>query len=170
LRGDTERVASAASERLQVEADSRKGEVASQAQKLSSALDVAARELGSDGPGWLKSALQQGARSIEQLAQTVEQKDSRQLIGQVQALARQHPTSFLASCAAAGFAAARVFKASGSQSAQSSASSAGPARSDEQVYDPYAQDGGNESRPMMAFTDGGGSASPVSPSTVGTSL
>jgi hypothetical protein len=68
-----------------------------------------------------------------------------------------------------------VFKASGSQSTQSSASSSSASSTDvtrtgDQVYDPYAQGIGSEARPAMAFTDGGGSASPVSPQAVGTSL
>ena len=175
LRQDTGRVTGAASERLQSEADSRKGQVASQARAVSSALGSAASELGSDTPSWLKSALEQGAKSIEQMAQAVEGKDSRQLVGDVQQFARQRPAGFLTGCALLGFAASRVFKAGGAQAASASSVSTPPAplpASQESGgnYGSYAPEGTGAARPMMSFTDGGGTASPVTPQAVGTSL
>ncbi len=168
LREDTGRVTSAAADRLQSEADSRKGQVADQARAVSSALGNAADGLGDDTPSWVKSALEQGAKSIGQLAQAVEGKDSRQLVGDVQQFARQRPGSFLAGCALLGFAASRVFKAGGQ--AQQASSTTPASNVPPQTYGSYPAEGTGAAKPMMSFTDGGGSASPVSPQTMGTSL
>lgn len=131
LRGDARKMGGTAKDRLHSEVDARKGEGASQAKGLSSALEKTASELGPDSPAWLKSALEQGAQRLSRLAESVEQKDSRQITRDVQQLARDHPGTFLAGCALAGFAAARVFKAGASSS--DSGDSAG-----EEPYDPYA--------------------------------
>jgi len=170
LRGDAGRVAGAAAERLQSEANDRKGQVAEQAHAVSSALGSAADGLGSDTPSWVKSALEQGAKSIEQLAQAIEGKDSRQLVGDVQQFARQRPGSFLAGCALLGFAASRVFKAGGSQTSQAPSTPATPVSRESQSYPSHASEGSATATPMMSFTDGGGAASPVLPQNVGTSL
>lgn len=111
LRGDAQKVGGATSERLQSEADARKGAAAEQAKSLSSALEKVAGEMGDDTPNWLKSAFSQGAQSLSQLADTVDQQDSRQLLAKVSGFARDNPATFLAGCAALGFAAARVFRA-----------------------------------------------------------
>lgn len=168
LRDDTGRVAGTAADRLQSEVDSRKGQVADQARAVSSALGSAADGLGSDTPSWVKSALEQGAKSVEQLAHAVEGKDSRQLVGDVQQFARQRPGGFLAGCALLGFAASRVFKATAGQA--SSATQTPQSSGTPQANAPYAPEGTGAATPMMSFTDGGGAASPVSPQTVGTSL
>jgi hypothetical protein len=165
LKGDAGRVTSAAADRLHSEADSRKGQVADQARAVSSALGNAADGLGSDTPTWVKSALEQGAKSIEQLASAVEGKDSRQLVGDVQQFARERPGSFLAGCALLGFAASRVFKAGGAQ-----APSASPQTLPSQSYGSFPAEGTGAARPMMSFTDGGGAATPVQPQSLGTSL
>ena len=166
LRQDAGRVTSAAADRLQSEADSRKGQVADQARAVSSALGNAADGLGSDTPSWVKSALEQGAKSIEQLAQAVEGKDSRQLVGDVQQFARHRPGSFLAGCALLGFAASRVFKAGGGQ-AQASSTPTPPSTMPVQSYGSYATEGTGAARPTMSFADDGVSASPASPQAVG---
>lgn len=118
LRGDAQTVTDTAKERLHSEVDSRKGEAVGQAKTLSSALEDAAGKLDPNTPNWLRSALQQGARTIQQLADSVEQKDSRQLSRDVQQLARQNPGTFLAGCALVGFAAARVLRAGTSAAAE----------------------------------------------------
>lgn len=169
LRQDTGRVTSAATDRLQSEADSRKGQVAAQARAVSSAIGNAADGLGDDTPSWVKSALQQGANTIEQLAKTVEGKDSRQLVGDVQQFARQRPTSFLAGCALLGFAASRVLKAGGSQ-AQASPASTPASNLPPQSYGSYSTEGVGATRTMTSATDAGGPTNPVSPQLVGTSL
>lgn len=170
LREDTGRVASAAADRLQSEADSRKGQVADQARAVSSALGSAADGLGNDTPTWVKSALEQGAKSIEQLAQAVEGKGLRQLVGDVQQFARQRPGSFLAGCALFGFAASRVFKAGGGQTSSSAPMPTPQSTDTPQTYATYAPEGTGAAAPMMSFTDGDGAASPASPQAVGTSL
>lgn len=171
LRDDAGRVTTAAADRLQSEADSRKGQVADQARAVSSALGNAAEGLGSDTPSWVRSALEQGAKSIEQLAEAVEGKDSRQLVGDVQNFARDRPGSFLAGCALLGFAASRVFKAGGAQASNSPAPYNTPsATGAPQSYASYATEGTGAAQPMMSFTDGGGAATPVSAQNLGTSL
>jgi hypothetical protein len=170
LREDTDRVTSAAADRLQSEADSRKGQVAGQARAVSSALGSAAEQLDSDTPSWVKSALEQGASSIEQLAQAVEGKDSRELMGDVQQFARQRPGSFLAGCALLGFAASRVFKAGGAQAAQTPSTATADTPHAPSAYATYAPEGTGAARPMMSFADGGGAATPVSSEIVGRSL
>ena len=121
LRGDAQSLAGTAKERVHSEVDARKGVAAEQAKSVSSALSAAAGELGQNSPTWLRSAFEQGASTLQQLAETVENKGSRELAQDVQQLARSNPGTFLAGCALAGFAAARVFKA-GSSSASSSSS------------------------------------------------
>lgn len=111
LRDDAKNLAGTAKDRLHGEVDSRKGEAITQVHSLSSALGETAQKLGDDSPSWLRSALEQGAQSLEQFAKTVEQKDSRALGRDAQRLARENPGTFLAGCTLAGFIAARVFKA-----------------------------------------------------------
>lgn len=109
LRNDARMVRTTAKQRLHNEVDARKGQAANQAKTLSSALGAAANEL-SDGPPWIRSAFEQGAQRVQSLADAVEHKDSRQLAQDVQRFARENTALFLAGCAIAGFAAARIFK------------------------------------------------------------
>jgi hypothetical protein len=112
LKQDAQKLGSVAGDRLTQEADSRKGVIASQARSVSGALEKAADELGGqDTPDWLRSSLQQGAQTLQRLADSVERKDPRQLLNDMNDLGRQHPGAFLGACAVAGFAMARVFKA-----------------------------------------------------------
>ena len=111
LRSDAKHIGSSAANFLHSEADSRKGAVAEQARTASSAMQRAAGELDEGAPAWLKSTFQQGADQIQRLADTLEQKDTRQIVEEVQTFARDRPAMFLAACAAAGFVAARIFKA-----------------------------------------------------------
>lgn len=112
LREDAQALTQAASDQLHDELDSRKEPLVGQAKSVSSALDKAASELvGGQAPVWLKSALEQGAQQIKQLAETIEGKDSRELVSGVRRLARDNPATFLAACAAAGFAISRIFRA-----------------------------------------------------------
>ena len=115
LRSDAKELGSKAANRLFSEADNRKGAAVSQAQSVSSAIGKTADNLDDNAPDWLKSAFRQGADKIQQFADTIEQKDSREILDEVQSFARERPALFLGACAAAGFAAARVFKAGGEQ-------------------------------------------------------
>lgn len=115
LRTDAKELGSKAANRLHSEVDNRKGEAVSQAQSVSSAIGKTADNLDDSAPDWLKTAFRQGADKIQQFADTIEQKDSRQILNEVQSFARERPALFLGACAAAGFAAARIFKAGGEQ-------------------------------------------------------
>ena len=120
LRADAKQLGTSASNRIHSEIDARKGTAANQVKSVSSAIDKAAGELDQDAPQWLKSAFEQGATQVRRFADTLEQKDSRQIMSDIQSLARNNPGTFLAGCAALGFAAARVFKAGGSDSSSGS--------------------------------------------------
>lgn len=130
LKQDAKQIGSKAADRVHSELDARKGTAATQAKSAASAIQRAAGELDDGAPTWLKSAFQQGADQIQRFADSIEQKDSRQLMEDVQSFARQRPGMFLAACAAAGFAASRIFKAgaegsSGGQGQQAFGSSYG---------------------------------------------
>ena len=115
LRSDAQELGSKAKDRIHSEVDARKGQAVDQAKSVSSAIQRAAGELDDSAPNWLKSAFQQGAEQVQRFADAIDQKDSRQLVGEVETFARERPGAFLAACAAAGFAAARIFKAGGQQ-------------------------------------------------------
>ncbi|HEX8192147.1 MAG TPA: hypothetical protein VF552_04540 [Allosphingosinicella sp.] len=115
LRSDAEQLGSTAANRIHSEVDARKGDAVSQAQSVSSAISQAADGLDDGAPEWLKSAFRQGAQQIQRFADTIEQKDSREILSDAQSFARNNPGTFLAACAAVGFAAARVLKAGGAQ-------------------------------------------------------
>jgi len=117
LLTDAKSVGSSAVNRLHSEVDTRKADAATQVKSVSSAIEQAAGGLDANAPTWLKSALEQGAQQVQKFADTLEQKDSRQLVTQVSDFARGSPGTFLAACAAAGFAAARIFKAGSSDNA-----------------------------------------------------
>jgi ElaB/YqjD/DUF883 family membrane-anchored ribosome-binding protein len=115
LRSDAQQLTSKAANRIHSEVDARKGNAAEQAKSVSNAMQAAAGQLDESAPTWLKSAFQQGADQIQRFADTIEQKDSRQILNEVQNFARERPALFLGACAAAGFAAARIFRAGGEE-------------------------------------------------------
>jgi len=115
LRSDAKHIGAKAADRLHSEIDARKGDAASQAKTVSNAILSAAGQLDDSSPAWLRSAFQQGAEQIQRFAETLEQKDSRQILDEVQSFARQRPGIFLGACAAAGFAASRLFRIGGEQ-------------------------------------------------------
>lgn len=126
LSADVQQLGSSASDRIHSEIDARKGTAAVQAQSLSSAITRTADGLDESAPQWLKSALQQGAQRVQRFADTLEQKDSRAIVGEIQAMARDNPGTFLAGCAALGFAAARIFKAGAPENAGRSRPTSSP--------------------------------------------
>lgn len=115
LSHDARTVADSAKQRLHSEIDARKGDAANQAKQVSSAISQAGEQLGQNAPSWLRSAFDSAAQTVQRLADTVDRKDSRQLTGDIQRIARENPGSFLAACAVAGFAAARVMQAGASR-------------------------------------------------------
>ncbi|MDQ3483623.1 MAG: hypothetical protein M3448_09505 [Pseudomonadota bacterium] len=145
LRSDAKELGSSAKDRVQREIDARKGNAAEQAKSVSSAIERTADELDPDAPQWLKSAMQQGADQIQRFADTLEQKDSREIFNDVRTFARDNPATFLGACAAAGFAAARVFKAGGDQSQSSRSQTQGPpAQVDEPTFGGEGMQSGRE--------------------------
>ena len=166
LRSDAQQIGSKAANRLHSELDARKGNAAAQAKSVSNAIQTAAGQLDDGAPAWLRSTFQQGAEQIQRFAETLEQKDSRQILTDVQSFARQRPGLFLGACAAVGFAASRVFKAGGEQQASQQfghaewdqSQSWGDGEADFGRGDSSAQqfNQGGESRPFIATGDSGG--------------
>lgn len=113
LRSDAKQLGNSAANRIHSEVDARKGTAVDQAKSVSTAIQRAASEMDPDTPDWLRSALRQGAQKIQTFADTLGQKDSRELLHDAQDYARDNPGTFLVACAAAGFAAARILKAGG---------------------------------------------------------
>ncbi len=111
LKDDAKQLSATASNRLHSELDARKGTATAQVRSVSSAIGQAAEGLDQDAPQWLRSAFQQGAQKAQMFADSLEQKDSRQIMSDIQDMARSNPGAFIAGCAALGFAAARIFKA-----------------------------------------------------------
>lgn len=108
---DGKSIGQTAVDRLHTEADARKSAGVGQAKAAADALQQTAGNLDDQAPAWLRSALEEGSKQIQALANSLEQKDSRQLVSDVNEFARHSPGTFLAACGAAGFAAARIFKA-----------------------------------------------------------
>jgi ElaB/YqjD/DUF883 family membrane-anchored ribosome-binding protein len=115
LRSDAQQIGNKAKDRIHSEVDARKGTAVEQAKSVSNAIQSAAGQLDEGAPQWLRSAFEQGAQQIQRFADSIEQKDSRQLVSDVQSFARERPALFLGAAAAVGFAAARIFKAGGEQ-------------------------------------------------------
>ena len=132
VRSDAQQLTSSAANRIHGELDARKGTAATQAKSVSKAIDRAGGELDDSAPEWLRSAFRKGAQQVQRFADTLENKDSRQIVDDVRTFARDNPGTFLAGCAAAGFAAARIFKAGADDStSQSSAAYPPESRVDE---------------------------------------
>lgn len=113
LSQDASRLKETAGQRMEQEADSRKGQAAQIAGSASSALGKAASELEQDdnAPDWLGSAMRQAAGSIDRLAGEIDGRSVNELGQQLTSFARSNPGTFLAASAAAGFAAARFLRA-----------------------------------------------------------
>ena len=153
MRADAQQLSTSATNRVHSELDARKGAVAAQARSVSSAIDRAAGELDDGAPQWLKSALQHGAKQVHRLADSLEQENSRQLLNNVQTMARDNPGTFLLGCAALGFAAARIFKAGASESlpGQSRPAKFPPLQVDEPTYPSLAPDAASSASPRREF-------------------
>ncbi len=118
LKSDAKQLGATASNRLHSELDARKGTAATQVWSLSNAIGQAGEGLDEGAPQWLRSAFQQGAQKAQMFADSLEQKDSRQIMSDIQDMARKSPGTFIAACAALGFAASRIFKAGAPDSSQ----------------------------------------------------
>ena len=168
LRSDAQQLTSKAADRIHSEVDARKGNAAEQARSVSSAIQTASGQLDESAPTWLKSAFQQGADQIQRFAETIEQKDSRQILNEVQNFARERPALFLGACAAAGFAAARIFKASGEEQASQQFGHTGRRDADQPWGEGEGANGSQSTRSPEQYgqqsddpTSGGATATPV---------
>lgn len=113
VSADANRLKDTATNRAKEEADVRKGQATQTAHSASSALRTAADELEQDrnSPEWLSSAARQAAGGIERFAGEIEGRSPEEIGHNVSRFARENPGTFLAASAAAGFAAARFFRA-----------------------------------------------------------
>lgn len=134
LKSDAQQLGSKAANRLHSEVDARKDTAVDQAKSVSSAIQRTADGLDEETPTWLKSAFQKSADQIQRFADSIEQKDSRQLMSEAQNFARNSPGTFLIACAAAGFAAARVLKAGGETGSAGDNQPAQPPFGDEPAF------------------------------------
>lgn len=158
LKQDAQKLGGVAGERLTKEAETHKGEIASQARSVSGALEKAAGELsGEDTPDWLRSSLRQGAETLQRLADTVERKNPGELVDDLNTLGREHPGAFLGACAVAGFAVARVFKAgmSGATGAQGGSTGYGGVAASPSATPSFNSPGANWSTTESTGTQGG---------------
>ena len=119
IQSGAQRLGNTAGDRIHSELDARKGTAATQVRSLSSAIGQAGEGLDEGAPQWLRSAFQQGAQQAQRFADSLEQKDSRAILSDIQTMARSNPGAFIAGCAAIGFAAARIFKAGAPDSSTS---------------------------------------------------
>ena len=170
LRSDAQQLTSKAADRIHSEVDARKGNAAEQAKSVSNAIQTAAGQLDESAPTWLKSAFQQGADQIQRFTETIEQKDSRQILNEVQDFARERPALFLGACAAAGFAAARIFKAGGEEQASQQFGQTGRRDADQPWGESEGAIGSQSTRSAQEFgeqsddpTSARGTVTPASP-------
>lgn len=152
IKSDAAELGARAGDRLASEADARKGMVGEQLRQLSGAIDAAGNSLGEgQSPQWVSQGLQSLSQSVSRFAEQIETRDARALAGDVQQFARSNPALFLAGCAAAGFAAARVLRAGASDTAGSGSS-------------------GQDDAQQPGHWQGGSTASPIYPERDGSSL
>ena len=113
LQSDAARLKESAKHRASDEAEKQKSQAAQTARSASDALEKAAGELDGDrnAPDWLTAAFRETAKGIDRFAGQVDGRSPEQMSRDVRRFAREHPTSFLAASAAAGFAAARFLRA-----------------------------------------------------------
>ena len=113
LKHDAENLKETARRQGEARTEQEKQRVGRAATSASSAMQTAADELreDNDAPDWLASAFSSVAREVDSLAHHLQNKSPRELAGETRRFARENPTAFLAASAAAGFAAARFFRA-----------------------------------------------------------
>lgn len=93
-------------------------QVSTQKERAASALDAVAQTLHDTGSGMreqqpqIASLAEQAAGRVEDVSNYVRQHEMRDMIGQVESLARREPVLFLGAAFAIGFVAARFMKAS----------------------------------------------------------
>lgn len=93
-------------------AEQGKQRAAGQLDRVASALETSARQLGPDDV-WLAEIVQRTAGQLKSASQHLHDQDLRGLAREASELARTHPAAFLGASVALGFVAARVAKANG---------------------------------------------------------
>lgn len=113
LADDSARLKHAAEDRAGKKLESGKHKAATAAESAAAAIGQAAGTLREDeqAPDWLAGALETTASRISQFARTVDGRSVGDIRHDINQFAREHPASFLAASAAAGFAAARFLHA-----------------------------------------------------------
>lgn len=113
LKADADRLAHTAKDKASEKAAEYKSQATRTARSASEALQKAAGDLDrdNDAPGWLSSAFRETAKGIDRFARKIDGRSPEQMGREVTGFAREHPTTFLAASAAAGFAAARFLRA-----------------------------------------------------------
>ncbi|MEE4538300.1 MAG: hypothetical protein V2J51_07405 [Erythrobacter sp.] len=146
LKNDAEQLKQSAQAEAERTAENQREQAVNAARSTSSAIDTAARELREDenAPDWLASMLTSAGSQIEKLAGDMEGKSATDMMRSAQNFGRSNPAAFLASCAAAGFAAGRMMRAGAEQHddidmVQPNGDQTGSA-SDSQTYSGRAQD------------------------------
>ncbi len=113
LKGDAQDLKDTALKQGEAKVAQGKDQVSRTARSASSAIKTAADELQGDdqAPDWLASAFSSVAREVDDLASHLQDKSTREIGNEARRFARRNPSAFLAASAAAGFAAARFFRA-----------------------------------------------------------
>lgn len=113
LKADADRLKDTAKHRASEKIEEGKSRATGTARSASDALEKAAGELDRDdnAPSWLSSAFRETAKGIDRFAGKVEGRSPEQMGREISSFAREHPATFLAASAAAGFAAARFLRA-----------------------------------------------------------
>ncbi len=113
LGHDTAHLGDTLKSRAKQEAETGKNKALGIAESATRALGAAADQLrdNPDAPEWMAAGLQKVARQVDQLAGNLEGRSMDDLSREASRFARENPGTFLAAAAAAGFAAARLFRA-----------------------------------------------------------
>jgi hypothetical protein len=113
LKGDALRLKDTARTQAERKAEQQKESAAKTAHSASAAIDTAAEGLrqDADAPQWLASAFAGAARQVDDLANRLHDRSSRDIVAELSRFARQRPMAFLTASAAVGFAVARLARA-----------------------------------------------------------
>lgn len=113
LEQDMQKLKNAGQKKAGEKAETGKQAFIQAAKSTSAALKTAAGAVTDDSaaPGWLASGLEQAAGRLEGMAEAADGKNVGQIGQQAVRFARENPGAFVAASAAAGFAAARFFRA-----------------------------------------------------------
>ena len=121
LLGTAKGMASDAGDKVSDALDDQKAAGTERVKGISSAIRRAADELEHEIPP-AATYIRRAADEIDALADAVQRRDVRQLLGDVQSLARRQPAAFLGATVLGGFAIMRILKAPTAQGSNDSSS------------------------------------------------